>query len=857
MMKSSIFNFEFKVIALMFFIFIIVLITGVSAYYRFSSILAKISETVRPDTRLVLSHSLKNDLAELSNIAKSHSLTEDFTYRKNYILIRNKIWEKLDELKDLNNTSGTDLDILKLDSLVSNKLVVLDGIIYSEDPFRVQTALGKVVLNIDQSHANERIPQPTIISEKTKIKEDEDLVSIKTAGEKISKLNKDEEKILKKKKKAEKRSKTELIAELDSLLNARQEEARAVKREVTKIEEFEKNKELEISAIYKGIETVSHEELGIEKKIKVAQLSLLEMDNLIGIQINNLFDEFEIKENFKIAETTRLAELENEKTNNYFALFTVFVAVLLLVMAYIIIQYVKKNNLYKMALKRSKFETDQLVKTRERLISTITHEIRTPMHAISGFAAQLSKSELKSDEQEYVKMIRTSAEHLTYLVNDVLDLSKLQSGKLKLSIEPFNLKELASEVVSFSKELVQDGRLSISAHIDEQLNENYLGDKHRLRQILLNLMSNAVKFTDRGAVELNIALKETAGKDHYIQLLVEDTGIGMTPENLQHVFEEFQQFGARKDNKIAGTGLGLSITKKLIELHKGSINIVSEKGKGTTITIDLKLEQTDERPKDFSSSSEIQLACKSILIVDDESYNRKLLQSIFKSYDIEVFEAINGREALATLENNKVDLMLLDARMPIMDGMQTMLALKEKTDISTDLKVILLTAAGNELGELVDMVDGYVAKPFSEALLIMEINRIMKAQNTPMNNKMDEAMHLNSSIDFTQLRSLSGTDTAFYLDMLQTFKASTISSMETLQIAFANDDFDTVANEAHKISSPCRHLGALKMYQMLKDIESIARQNEDSKRLKSEIKQLKDEVQIVLSAVDQELATIG
>lgn len=857
MIKRSLFNFEFKVIALMFFIFIIVVFTGVSAYYRFSNILARISETVRPDTRLVLSHSLKNDLAELSNIAKSHSLTEDFTYRKNYILIRNEIWNKLDELKDLNNATGTDLDINKLDSLISNKLVVLDGIIYAEDPFRVQTALGKVILNIDQTHSEVVKSEPIYTPTVTNIKEDEGLESIIEAGDKIAKLNKEESKILKKKKKAEKRSKTELIAELDSLLHARQEEAKAVKREVTMIDEFEKRKELEIGAIYKGIESVSHEERGIEKNIKVAQLSLLEIDNVLGIQINNVFDEFEINENNKIAETTRLAELENEKTNNYFALFTVFVAVLLLVMAYIIIQYVKKNNLYKNALKRSKFETDQLVKTRERLISTITHEIRTPMHAISGFAAQLAKSDLKREDEEFVKMIRTSSEHLTYLVNDVLDLSKLQSGKMKLCIEPFNLKLLANEVVLFSKELVQDGRLTISSFIDEQLNENYLGDKHRLRQVLLNLMSNAVKFTDRGAVELIITLKETAGNHHCIQILVEDTGIGMTAENLQQVFEEFQQFGARKDNKIAGTGLGLSITKRLVEMHKGTIDIKSEKGKGTTITIDLKLELTDQVPAELAKESELKLACRSILIVDDESYNRKLLQSIFKSYDVRLFEAQNGREALTFLENNAVDLMLLDARMPTMDGLQTMLALNEKSIMREDLKVILLTAAGNELGELIGMVDGYVAKPFSEASLIIEINRIMKGSSISADLAILEETKTMNSIDLTQLKSLSGTDKAFYIDMLSTFKVSTSNSMETLSIAFENDDLETVANEAHKISSPCRHLGALKMYHLLKKIENCARQKEDTKGLKTEIKLLKEEVQIVLTAVDEELAAIS
>jgi signal transduction histidine kinase/DNA-binding response OmpR family regulator len=865
MFKKSIFNFEFKVIALMLVTFVFVVVTGFVAYYRFSTILENISNSVRPDSRLVLSHSLKNDLAELSNIAKTHSLTEDNSYRKNYILIRNNIWEKLDEFRNINDKEDNEIDMDLLDSLIQDRLIVLDGIMYSEDPFRVQTALGKVVLNIETS--DEDIHQittklnqnrPVESTSSARINEEVDLKSIKTTSDQLETLDKEEGKLLKKRERAEKRNKTERLAELDSMLEKRKKEARDVHRKLTKAEEHEKEKMLAINQIYRGIENVSTEELLIEKEIKSVQLGLISMDNLLGLRISKMFDEFELVENKKFAIATKKAEAENEKTNDYAAIFSVFVAILLLLIAYIVIQYVKKNNLYKTALKRSTSETEKLVKTREKLIATISHEIRTPMHAIAGFAEQLSKEQLNKKQSEYVSMIRKSSEHLTYLVNDVLDLTKLQNGKLKLNMQPFNLKELIHDVELYSKELVQDNRLVVSSSIEEQIASFYLGDIHRLRQILLNLMSNAVKFTETGSVHLNVAIEEQSPDSHLLKITVEDTGIGMTEKDLEKVFIEFEQFGTRANNNISGTGLGLSITKRLIQLHNGKINIESEKGKGTLVELIMPLELASAPEKKRKVIVKKEIACQSILVVDDEAYNRKLLKAMFKPYSVTLLEAENGKEALEKLQQHPVDLILLDARMPVMDGKNTIEALKQMEDeTKRNVKVILLTAAGAEMEDVLDQVSGYVSKPFSEEQLIGEITKIFDTKKVTTESVSTPKEETETAIDFNNLRALSGTDTTFYVDMLNTFVTTTTASMENMNVAFSNKDWELIANEAHKIASPCRHLGAIKMHTLLKDIEKNARDGQNTKTIKNKMKALEKEVGRVLQLVQQELTTIN
>lgn len=861
----SIFKFEFKIVALMLVIFVIVVVTGLAAYFRFSNLLKNISQSVRTDNRLVLSHSLKNDLTELTNLAKTHSLTEDNSYRNNYSMIRENVPRKLSELKELNNTNQEDVDLKALDTLVRDKLIVLDGIMYSEDPFRVQTALGKVVVSLDVPDDELTSKTPNIGAEdradhqevrrlNPTIKDEVELDLIKESKEKLEDLNKEEGKILKKIKRAEKRNNTERVAELDSLLNQRKNEAVSIHKKLIRVEEHERDKTLTINQIYKGIEDVSTEELLIEKEIKLAQFELISMDNYLSLKISNVFDEFELIENAKIAEATKYAEEENKKTNTYVTIFSAFVAILLCLIAYIIIQYVKKNNLYKQALKRSNSETERLVKTRERLMATISHEIRTPMHAISGFAEQLSKEDLTKKQQEYLSMIRKSSEHLTYLVNDVLDFSKLQNKKLKLEKTVFDLHELANDVLLFSKQLDTDNRLTVNMYFDDSISGFHIGDTFRLRQILLNLMSNAIKFTDSGSVSLSFELQKGTDKTDTITIKVKDTGIGMDKHDLEKVFIEFEQAGKGVKNTLSGTGLGLPITKMLVELYKGTINVISEKGKGTTVEIVLDLETSETIVQGRRAHELVSLACSSVLIVDDELYNRKLLKAIFENYDIRLMEAGNGHEALTILNENEIDLILLDARMPVMNGKETIRAVRKlKDEAKRDVKIILLTAAGNESPEILEKVQGFVSKPFSQEELINEINRVCEGNMNSQSIEIKSEQISKSSVDFTNLKTLSGNDEAFYVDMLNTFISTTSDAHINIKAAFSNNDWELAANESHKIASPCKHIGAIRLHTILKQIEQSARNEGKTRQLKNLIKELDEEVSLVLKAVNEEL----
>lgn len=852
--KPAKFKFEFKIIALMSMILILVLGTGFGAYFRYSYLLQNISNSVRSDSRIALFHSLKNNLADLSNIAKTHSLIDDDIYRVNYGLIKNGIQEDLLKIKNINLISSNKIDINQLDSLTSDRLVVLDGIMYAEDLYRVQTALGKVVSNIEVTEnpaSNIKVNKKQSNDSPISYSDNEiDYELIQESQKKLESLDREEKRLIKKIKKAEKQNNSARINSLDSLLIEKKKEAEKIHRKLTKEEEHQIDKKIAVNQIFKGIENVSKEELTIEKEIKLNQLELITMDHILGLRIVKLLDKFELSETAKISKATKYAELENKRTANIIGYFGAFVAILIVFVIYIISRYVNKNKNYSKALKRSANETEKLVKTRERLIATISHEIRTPMHAISGFAEQLSKGDLSSEQAEYVSMIQKSSKHLTYLINDVLDLSKLQSEKLKLNFQPFNFKELINDSLIFTKELIQNSSIVVSSDIDNKIADYYFGDVYRLRQILLNLIGNAIKFTENGSVVLSVSPLISDTINHTISIKITDTGIGMNPEELKTAFSEFEQYSNESNPKISGTGLGLPITKRLVELHNGAIKIESEKGKGTTVEVILKLKIADTLNEEIIQNK-IELSCSSILIVDDEEYNRKLIKAVLSHYDIQLFESKNGEEALQFLNKKNVDLVLLDARMPVMDGRQTIQAIREsEKDHLKLLKVILLTAAENEISDVLDKVNGYVSKPFSEERLLAEINRVINNE-TNMTEKAPTSI-----VDFTNLRTLSGSDKSFYIDMLQTFVSSTSNSYNFIQTAFLNDDWEMLANEAHKIASPCRHLGAYSLHKMLKDIEQSAREIKNTVHLKQQMKVLGDEVNKVLQEINKELATI-
>lgn len=377
-------------------------------------------------------------------------------------------------------------------------------------------------------------------------------------------------------------------------------------------------------------------------------------------------------------------------------------------------------------LKRSKKATEVLAQSKHNFLANMSHEIRTPMNAIIGMSRQLQKSSLNDDQRSYLDIIETASENLLFIINDILDLSKLEVNKMSFEKIAFKLElviDNALKVMAYKAE--EKGIQLTNSYFDAKLSPVLIGDPHRINQILLNVLSNAIKFTELGSVDICCNVLEDIGTSQYLEIKITDTGIGMDPIFLKTIFKKFTQEYEAKAANFAGTGLGMAITKSLVDKMKGKISVESKINKGTTIRITFTLDKADEldlKTKNSGVVTSANLKGKKILVVDDNRMNRMVAKVILNDYDVIISEAVNGEEAVNYLKNNPCDLVLMDIQMPVLNGHQASEVIRQK--LKLDIPIIALTAnamKGEKEKCLEFGMNDYVSKPFDEEIFLQII----------------------------------------------------------------------------------------------------------------------------------------
>ncbi|MBI9039878.1 PAS domain S-box protein [Lutibacter sp.] len=370
-------------------------------------------------------------------------------------------------------------------------------------------------------------------------------------------------------------------------------------------------------------------------------------------------------------------------------------------------------------LKKAKEITERLALSKQNFLANMSHEIRTPMNAIMGMSRQLLKSNINTEQKNYLDIITNSSENLLVIINDVLDLAKLEAGKLSIENIPFSPKLVMENVLKSMMHKAEEKGLTLSnTFCDSDLAPILMGDPFRLNQILLNLISNALKFTTIGGVDVSCRVLKDEEIFQEIEIIITDTGIGMDGAYLKNLFQKFSQEYASTARKFGGTGLGMSITKTLIDNMGGEIWVKSTKGKGTAIGFKLTMNKgVLEEELKISNKDEILkiIKGKKILVVDDNVMNRMVATLILKEYEAVISEVENGKEAINHLINNDCDLVLLDLQMPILNGYSTSKIIRKK--LKMNLPIVALTAnviKGEREKCLKLGMDDYLSKPFEE-----------------------------------------------------------------------------------------------------------------------------------------------
>lgn len=391
-------------------------------------------------------------------------------------------------------------------------------------------------------------------------------------------------------------------------------------------------------------------------------------------------------------------------------------------------------------LEEAKAKVEQGSRAKTEFLSTISHEIRTPMNAIIGMTNLLSQDEPREDQMEQLEILDFSARTLLSLINDVLDFSKIESGKIDFEEVHFNLRVLLKGVIkSFDLNARKKG-IDLQLNIDDDIPEILMGDSTRFTQILNNLIGNAIKFTEEGKVMVNVEALKQSKETVRLQFSIEDTGVGISEKKKESIFESFTQERTDTTRIFGGTGLGLTISKKLIEMQGGSIALESQKGKGSTFTVELSFKIGEKSKIDDLSAlngTGRGLQGVRVLVVEDNNINQKVMERFLDKWSVDIDMASNGVEALEKIKKQNFHLVLMDLQMPEMDGYEASRAIRALGDVrKRNIPIIALTAAAlKEVKENVfaSGMNDFITKPFNPE----ELHR--KLEYYLMNGKNEEA----------------------------------------------------------------------------------------------------------------------
>jgi len=526
-----------------------------------------------------------------------------------------------------------------------------------------------------------------------------------------------------------------------------------------------------------------------------------------------------------------------------------------------ITQNITREKIDSEKLSEAKRMAEEANQTKSEFLANISHEIRTPLSAIVGFAEQMLKTNLEPRQQQFIEIIEKSSEQLLSLVNDLLILSKIEAGRIDFDEDLFKIENVVNYVYQSMKTKASEKNIDFEVIFEEGAKGVVVGDEFRLSQILINLVSNAIKFTDKGEVKIKCYREtETEGKS-IINFEISDTGVGIPKDKVNIIFEQFKQADSAVTKKYGGTGLGLTISKRLVEMQKGKITVTSKLHKGTVFVVSLPFKKGDEFAyiKPRFDEQKISFKGKSALVVDDDSVNRLLGQTILTGLGFDVDLAASGAEAIEKLNKNSYDFLILDIHMPGVSGIDVADFLRlVKKDRKT--KILAVTAAfmKEDIRKYkTSGIDDYLIKPFRENKLYSKMCLLsgygVSEHKEP--KQKDSRLHPNvkgAMYDLAELKAMAGNDREFIGSMLDTFINNVEEGIKLMAEKKNMQDWKLVGELAHKLIPSFVHLKVNKVIPLLKKIEKMTLHENNTVEVPKMVNTLIDQSERVIESLKKE-----
>ncbi|NDP27193.1 MAG: response regulator [Flavobacterium sp.] len=586
-----------------------------------------------------------------------------------------------------------------------------------------------------------------------------------------------------------------------------------------------------------------------KESVNIRENKLLKNEIQISDQLRKILRNIE-QEIIIYSNKSNVEKEKSLKKINQLVTFAALTGLLLTIFFFILITSdFSKTQLYKKQLEIANFKTKNLLKSREHLISTVSHDLKTPLSTIVGYTELLDNSDLTTKQIYFTRNIKNSSEYISKLVQDLLDFSQIEAGKISIENIPFSLPDTIKEVANNIQSGFAKKKINLVINTDEKLKTLIVGDPFRLKQVLINIIGNGYKFTNSGFIKIHAQVNQKK-----IFITIEDSGIGIDKESQELVFEEFTQAHKAIEKQYGGTGLGLSISKKIIALLGGELRLKYSSNKGSTFEIELPLVFNEDFPdvavNTISTTNTI--TDKTIMVVDDDADLLKLTTEVLKQNQFKVLPFTNAEEALNEIKNTSFDLLITDIQMPIMDGFTLTKAVRSIGQRHQKLPIIAVTGR-NDVDLKKYQEAGFstvIRKPFSPKTLLSTIQAIFNDQKIPFQEEEKTSKKPTELFALDSLQSFLGNDNEAVRSVLVSFVETTSHNLSVLENYLNANDFDKIKETAHKMAPMFKQIEAIEIASVLTNLEST---DYTKKELKIILKELNPKIKTLINAIESNL----
>ncbi|MDT0689932.1 ATP-binding protein [Salegentibacter sp. F188] len=606
-----------------------------------------------------------------------------------------------------------------------------------------------------------------------------------------------------------------------------------------------------VNSVKRVLSELEYANREFRKTVLEKEDQLLDNDLILNQQLRSLLSKIEQEEREAAIARTENSQAMLENTSQIIFFAGIISVIIILFFLILILKDISKSQKYRMQLEEAKTFAETLLKRREQFMAAITHDLRSPLTTVIGYSDLMKKTKLDSKQSRYLEQIRKSSDFILHLVNDLLDLSKLEAGKMLVESLPFNPKNLIEDTVYNNIPAETKDEVEVIVEASEEINIDVLSDPFRIKQIIANLVTNAYKFTEEG--EIRVTSKIINKGEDWLVISVKDTGIGISEEKQEEIFEEFSQENSKIEKQYGGTGLGLTITKSLARLLKGEIVLKSKPGEGSEFIVSIPvskvvLKEKKEDLKPEIRAEKVNLSGKKALVADDENSQLALTSELVKSIGFSCDTSVNGKQALQKLKTEKFDLVLTDIQMPVMDGFELIKEIRNTPQIN-DIPVIALSGR-REISSETYREAGFnknLLKPYQSTDLLSTIAEIFKVEIQAKKNKKHQQKNITTAYNLEEIYLFSGGDDAAMAIIIKAFLDSSKENVVALEKALENQDKETMGKIAHKMLPMLKQMKAVHVIPALEKLErnqnaSDKEVNETIQKLKQLMKNLETEV---------------